>query len=237
MIDPADRHLALLHRLQKRRLGAGARPVDLVGHEELGENRATHEAEMPPPIRPFLEHFAAQDVGGHEIGGELHPPCLEPQHPPQRLDQAGLAEPGQADEKHVPPREQGGEHLVDHPRLAVDHPPDFGAHRGEPLAKPLEGGKDGGRGLRIGGRIESHDSSLSRKSPSFSQRPGIRASTGCGRGCCGHAPFPHWARLSYMWEEGKGSKEARGFSSTRTEAPARLPVRTGRTGGPSGGWK
>ena len=40
-----DGDVMLLHRLQQRRLGARAGAVDLVGHQELGEDRAGHEAE------------------------------------------------------------------------------------------------------------------------------------------------------------------------------------------------
>jgi hypothetical protein len=34
------RHLALLHRLQQRGLGLGRRAVDLVGQQQVGEDRA-----------------------------------------------------------------------------------------------------------------------------------------------------------------------------------------------------
>ena len=41
-----DRHLAFLHRLQQRRLGARRRPVDLVGQQNLADYRAGAELKL-----------------------------------------------------------------------------------------------------------------------------------------------------------------------------------------------
>ena len=41
-----DGDLALLHRLEQRRLGLRRRPVDLVGEHDVGEQRARLEAEL-----------------------------------------------------------------------------------------------------------------------------------------------------------------------------------------------
>jgi hypothetical protein len=43
-----DGHLALLHRLEQRRLHLGRRAVDLVGEHDVGEDRAGLEAKLPP---------------------------------------------------------------------------------------------------------------------------------------------------------------------------------------------
>ena len=50
--DPVDRDLPLLHRLQQRRLRLGGRPVDLVGQQQVGEQRALAEASSP--ARPSI---------------------------------------------------------------------------------------------------------------------------------------------------------------------------------------
>ena len=42
----ADRHFALLHRLQQRGLGLGRRAVDFVGQQDVGEDRPFDEAEI-----------------------------------------------------------------------------------------------------------------------------------------------------------------------------------------------
>ena len=77
-----DRDLALLHRLQQRRLGARARAVDLVGHQKLGEDGPLDEAEVAAAVLVLLQHLGAEDVRGHEIGRELDAGGLEPQHAP-----------------------------------------------------------------------------------------------------------------------------------------------------------
>ena len=46
-----DRDVVLLHGLQQRRLGLRAGAVDLVGHQQLGEDRALDEAEVAPSRR------------------------------------------------------------------------------------------------------------------------------------------------------------------------------------------
>jgi hypothetical protein len=44
--DAVDRDLPLVHRLEQRRLRARARAVDLVGEEDVGEDRALPEDEL-----------------------------------------------------------------------------------------------------------------------------------------------------------------------------------------------
>ena len=72
VLDAADGDLMLLHGLQQGGLGAWAGAVDFVGHEQLAEHRAGDEAEIAAAGGTLLEHFAAGDVGGHQVGGELH---------------------------------------------------------------------------------------------------------------------------------------------------------------------
>jgi hypothetical protein len=44
---PADRHLPLLHGFQQGGLGLRRGPVDLVGQDDVGEDRAVDEPEPP----------------------------------------------------------------------------------------------------------------------------------------------------------------------------------------------
>ena len=85
-----DRDVVLLHGLQQRRLGAGRGAVDLVGHQELGEDRALDETEGALLAGYVLQHLRADDVGGHEVGRELHALGVEAQHLAQGLDQQRL---------------------------------------------------------------------------------------------------------------------------------------------------
>jgi hypothetical protein len=60
-----DRHLPLLHGLEQRGLRLGRRPVDLVGEQQVREDRALAERELR---RPGVVDERAGDVAGHEVG-------------------------------------------------------------------------------------------------------------------------------------------------------------------------
>jgi hypothetical protein len=124
-------HVVLLHGLQQRRLGAWARAVDLVRHQELTEDRARDEAEAALAAGTFLQHLAAQDVGRHEIRRELDAARVKAEHDPHGLDQLGLGKAGQADQQRVPAAQHGDERLLDHPFLPEDHVADGGFGGGD----------------------------------------------------------------------------------------------------------
>jgi hypothetical protein len=79
-------------------LRARAGAVDLVGHQQLGEDRAADESETALAADPLVEHLAADDVGGHEVRGELNATGVEAKHGAHGLDQLGLGEAGKADQ-------------------------------------------------------------------------------------------------------------------------------------------
>ena len=106
------RHPMLLHRLEQRRLGLGRRAVDLVGQQQVGEDRAGVEHELLAALA-FLEDVAAGDVGREQVGRELDAAEVERQQPRQRLDELGLAESRQAFEQHMASREQRRDDFVD----------------------------------------------------------------------------------------------------------------------------
>ena len=110
----------LLHRLQQRRLRARAGAVDLVGHQQLGEDRAGDEAEAALAALALFQHLGAEDVGRHQVGRELDAPRVEPEHDAQRLDQLGLGETGHADEQRMAARQDRHQRLLDHLVLAED---------------------------------------------------------------------------------------------------------------------
>jgi hypothetical protein len=126
-----NRHVMLLHRLQQRGLGARARAVDFVGHQQLTEDRAGDEAEAAFAAGTLVQHFAAQDVGRHEIRGELDAAGVEPEHDAHGLDQLGLGEAGKADQQRMAAAEHGDERLLDHAFLPEDHAADCGLGGGD----------------------------------------------------------------------------------------------------------
>ena len=118
-----DGHLALLHRLEQRRLRLGGRAVDLVGQQDLREQRARAELEV---VGLQVQDRGAGDVARHQVGRELH--ALEPQ-PEQRRedpDERGLADPRDVVDQDVVARED-----ADH------HQPERLTHAEQPLVDPV----------------------------------------------------------------------------------------------------
>ena len=145
--------MMFLHRLKERRLSAGAGPVDLVRHQELGENRPPNEAEGPSAVQPLLHDFGAEDVGRHQIGGELHPQGVEAHNDAQGLDKLRFGEPRDADQQAVAPGEEDGQRKVDDALLAEDHGADFLPRR----RYALKGGVDlPGQRARLGSIDRAH---------------------------------------------------------------------------------
>jgi hypothetical protein len=62
-----------------------------------------------------------QQVGRQQIGGELHPPAVEPQHLRQGMGQGGLAHAGQILDQQVAAGQQGHQRYLELQRLAEDH--------------------------------------------------------------------------------------------------------------------
>ena len=130
---------------------------------KLGEDGTRQEAERALAHVAFLEHFRADDVGGHQVGRELDALPVEAEHDAQRLDQPRLGETRHADEQTMAAGEQRDQHLVDHIVLAEDDAADPFAHFGE------EGGR--GFGMRHGGAV------LGR----FGNRVGVAHRSSCRR--------------------------------------------------------
>jgi hypothetical protein len=63
-----DSDLPLLHRLEQRRLGLGRGAVDLVGQEQMGEDRSAPELEAALAL---IVDRAAGDVARQQVRGEL----------------------------------------------------------------------------------------------------------------------------------------------------------------------
>ena len=122
-----DRHMILLHRLQERRLRARAGAIDLVGEQELRENGPLDEAEGALAARAFLQHLGAENVGRHEVGGELDAARFKAEHDAHGVDELGLGEPGHADQQRMTAGQHRDERLLHHLFLAEDHRPDGGA--------------------------------------------------------------------------------------------------------------
>ena len=144
---------ALLHGLQQRRLGARARPVDLVGHQKLTEHRPLDKAERTRSRLVLLQDLGAQNIGGHQVRGELHPLVVETQHRAQRLDQSRLAEAGKADQQRVTAGQQRDKCFVDYVCLAENYPANAVARHRHAMAERLDFRREARRCLRIRGGV------------------------------------------------------------------------------------
>ena len=137
-----DADLALLHRLEQGRLRLGGRAVDLVGEQEVGEDRPGPEGEVTVP---GVEDERAGEVAGHEVGGELHPLGPEVERRGEAAHEERLGDAGHALEEDVAPAQQGHEQPGDGGVLPDDGLGHLRAHR--------EQGGAGARGVGGFGRF------------------------------------------------------------------------------------
>ena len=123
--------MLLLHRLQQGGLGARRGAVDLVRHQQLREHRPLEEAETALPARALVQHFGAEDVGGHKVRRELDALVGEAQGGAHRFHEARLGKPRRADQQRVAAGQNRCQRQLDHSLLAKDGPADFGLYAGQ----------------------------------------------------------------------------------------------------------
>ena len=75
-VSPSMVTVPLLHRLQQGGLGLGRRAVDLVGQQQLAEDRPAGQGEA---AGLEVEQVGADDVAGHQVGRELDAAEIEPE--------------------------------------------------------------------------------------------------------------------------------------------------------------
>ena len=168
--DPVRADLALCHRLEQGRLGLGRGPVDLVGQQQAGEDRAGPEHRL---TGGQVEHGGAGQVGGQHVRGELDPGELQAEHRGERAGQQRLAEARQVLDQDVAGSEHAEQHQAHRLRLAHDDPLDFGH---DLLAQPR---CLGDRHRQHLGHESSSSSAIMRSSVARSG-PGPSASAGRG---------------------------------------------------------
>ena len=114
---PADGHLLLLHHLQQRALHLGRRPVDLVGQQQVGEHRPERDLELAAAL---VVDPGADEVGRHQVGGELDPVELPADRPGERLHGQRLGQAGHALDEDVPAGQQRDQQPLEQHVLADD---------------------------------------------------------------------------------------------------------------------
>ena len=128
MLGSSDCNAAFLHGLQKRGLGARAGTIDFIRHQQLAEDRAGHETEAAAALL-LIEDLAADNVGRHQVWGELDALGSEAEDDAECLDQPAFPKPRQAHEQHVAAAEKGNQGLINDVLLAEDDAPDGGANQ------------------------------------------------------------------------------------------------------------
>ena len=139
-----DRDVIFLHRLEQRRLGSGACPVDFVGHQQLGEYRSPHKMKTAAPVGGLFQDFGAENIGGHQIGRELDAARLQAKNNAKGFDELGFGEPRHTDEQAVPARKKRDQGLLDNLPLTEDDGLDRTPRRGNPFQRGLGGARHGG---------------------------------------------------------------------------------------------
>ena len=106
-----DGDLALLHRLEERRLRAGRRAVDLVDEHDVRRER-------PGPVLESLGALVVDghtgDVARHEVRRALNAPEAEVERPRDRARERRLPHPGHVVEEDVAFNEKRAEELLGH---------------------------------------------------------------------------------------------------------------------------
>ena len=109
--------MPLSHDLKQGRLHLGGRTVDLVGQQEVGHHRAELGVEL---FLALAVDASTDDVGRHQVGGELNTGEGPAHHLGESLDRKCLGNTGHTFEQHVPLGEQTDQNSLDEPVLTHD---------------------------------------------------------------------------------------------------------------------
>ena len=96
-------------------------PVDLVGQDDVGEERTL--VELEPAL--VIQNLGADDVAGHQVRRELNAVEAQAQGLGDGVDKQGLGQAGHPDQQAVSTAEDGDEHLLYHLFLTHDDLADF----------------------------------------------------------------------------------------------------------------
>ena len=110
----AHRAGVLLHGFEQRRLRLRGRPVDFVGEQNVGEDRALHE--RPGAVargRILFDDVGAGDVGRHQIRRELDAFEQQAEHGGHGSNQQGFCRAGQTRDQAVAADKQADSDLFD----------------------------------------------------------------------------------------------------------------------------
>ena len=112
------RDLAFVHGLEQRRLGFGSGAVDLVGQQDVGENRSALELKL---LLDGGVDRDAKNVRRQHVAGELHSLKAAVDGPRQCLAERRLAHPRDAFDQQVSASQHRDQRQPDDVILAANH--------------------------------------------------------------------------------------------------------------------
>ena len=112
-----DRDVAFCHHLEERGLHLGRGTVDLVGQHEVGDDGSEFGVEL---LASLTVDARADQVGGHQVRGELDAGERTADDLRESLDGQRLGDTGYAFEEDVPLGEKSDENALDKPVLPDD---------------------------------------------------------------------------------------------------------------------
>ena len=102
------------------------RAVDLVGEQEVGEDRTLARHELAALL---LKDHGAGQVGRQQVGRELDARELEVEHLAERLHREGLGQPRQSLDQQVAATQERHHHPLEQGLLPDDHLAHLGERR------------------------------------------------------------------------------------------------------------
>ena len=120
----AQRDLPFLHRLEQRALDLGGGAVDLVGKQQVGEDRPLLDLKVVP-VGPV--DLGSQEVRRQQVGRELDAREAGVDRLGQGLDRGRLGQTGDALDQDVAVGDEGHQQPIDHVGLTDDHLGHLGA--------------------------------------------------------------------------------------------------------------
>ncbi len=133
---------ALLHGFEQGGLSFGRGAIDLVREHEVGKNGTGLEAKSFVAVL-VVHDDAADDVAGHQVGGELDAGVLEGKNARQSSQQGGFAKTRDAFKENVAAGDEANENTFDDFVLTDDSAANFVAHAGKISGCALDRGWSG----------------------------------------------------------------------------------------------
>ncbi len=135
--DTINGDLVFLHAFEECRLRFGSGSVDLVGYDQVGEDRSGAELEVAGVL---VVDAHPRDVAGQQVGCELDTADAGVDRASQRLGEHRLADAGHVLDEQVALGEQDDQGCPDHLGLAVDDALDRAGHARRDIREVAQAG-------------------------------------------------------------------------------------------------